>query len=168
MNQITTDSNKFINSDCEHTTQTAPVLHKESTADFALRIIEKVSVVALGVFSAMADIQLFIPFFLVGAAIGTYNYFNDSQQPAHANPAALLEQLTGIRLPKPVSLLANAAAWSALFIIDKKTCASIAGLSIGALIGKNALHGGSLLYRKIEEIASSSLDVENWDLRITL
>ncbi len=105
-------------------------------------LLEKVSAVALGVIAAQVSIALFLSYFLLGTAIGLYQYFYTNAAERIAKNRAstcsqgLLEQLTGAKLPPLASLAANlAVTWchiqhhSAIFV-------PIIGVSLGAWAGQ--------------------------------
>lgn len=121
-----------------------------------MEVLEKISAIALGVFSAFTDLKLFAPFFLIGAAIGVYSYFkqdkccHESTSPASACSQGFLEHLTGVKLPAPISLAANIAVTICHIDHHATVFVPIVGLSVGNWVGKNATHYGSLLYHKIE------------------
>lgn len=122
--------------------------HQPSISQRLFQLLEKVSAVALGIFSAYASLELFLPFFLAGMAIGLYQYF--SEGPPEEDPGVgvacsqgLLEQLTQVKLPPLVSLGANLAiTWCH---IDHHTTifVPVVGLSIGAWAGQSLADLGS-------------------------
>lgn len=112
----------------------------KSTSEKLFYLLEKVSAIALGIFAAYACFELFLPFFLLGAAVGLYQYY--SGEHAHAEKGrsscsqGFLEQVTGVKLPPLLSLGANlAVTWCH---IDHHTTifAPIVGLSLGAWAGQ--------------------------------
>ena len=114
----------------------------QSSHDRLLFTLEKASAVALGIFSALASMELFLAFFLVGTAVGLYQsyYSNASERTASQSAVAcsqgLLEQLTGAKLPPLVSLVANLAiTWCH---IDHHTSVfvPVVGVSLGAWAGQ--------------------------------
>ena len=102
-----------------------------------LSALEKISAVALGIFSAYANVTLFFSSFLFGIAIGFYQERDYSvTRRAVTCSQGLMEQLTGTKLPPLVSLLANiAVAWCH---IDHHTSVfvPITGISLGAWAGQ--------------------------------
>lgn len=113
----------------------------ESMSDRVLYILEKVTAVALGVFCAYASMELFLPFFFVGMAVGLYQHISAQGEAGGPTGTAscsqgFLEQLTGVRLPRFVSLIANVGVtWCH---IDHHTTifVPIVGVSLGAWIGQ--------------------------------
>lgn len=115
----------------------------EPVQDRLFRILEKVSAAALGVFSAYASFEMFVPFFLLGIAIGFDQsfYTEDNERTASQRTVScsqgLLEQLTGAKLPPLVSLISNLAiTWCH---IDHHTSVfvPVIGVGLGAWIGQN-------------------------------
>lgn len=115
---------------------------------YLFQLFEKVSAVALGVFSAYASMELFLPFFLAGTAIGLYQYFSEGPQEGASRGGVacsqgLLEQLTQVKLPPLVSLGTNLAiTWCH---IDHHTTVfvPVVGLSLGAWAGQSLAGLGS-------------------------
>ena len=77
--------------------------HHPSESGTFLSVLEKISAVALGAFAAYTNLELFVPFFLFGVAVGIYDKFvnQDQCQSGHSASCCLgfLEKLTGARLP---------------------------------------------------------------------
>lgn len=123
-----------------------------------LRVLECVSAVALGVFSAITNIKLFVPFFLVGMAIGVYQYLKEGKQagnnaPVSACSQGFLEQLTGSRLPVVISLMANIAVTLCHIDHHSDVFVPIVALTLGTWVGKVGAECGSLIYRKFHMIS---------------
>lgn len=126
---------------------------EKSKFDMVINVLEKISAVALGVFSAIVDWKLFVPFFFVGTGIGIYSYIQDSKVGGHVHPISscangLLEQLTGVKLPPVVSLAANIAVTVCHIDHHSTVFVPVIGVSLGNWIGKMACHYGVLAYRK--------------------
>lgn len=115
--------------------------HHPSTSDQLFHLLEKVTAIALGVFCAYASMELFLPFFFAGVAIGLYQHLSSNvleEAPAGISSCSqgFLEQLTGVRLPPLISLVANVAViWCH---IDHHTAifVPIVGISLGAWSGQ--------------------------------
>ena len=127
-----------------------------------MRVLEKVSALALGVFAAYVNLWLFVPFAVLGVGIGIYNYYAAVQQgrrdaAASACSQGFLESLTGVKLPAPISLLANLAITAVHIDHHSDVFVPIVGLSVGAWFGQNAAYYSSLLYRKFKAIPSRNL-----------
>lgn len=128
--------------------------HKISKFDSLVGVIEKISAIALGVFSAYTSRKLFVPYFFVGFCIGIYSNSQNNNSCDHSSPVSscahgLLEQLTGVKLPKIVSLAANIAATVCHIDHHETVFVPITGISLGAWAGKIALQCGDLVYKKI-------------------
>lgn len=139
------------------------VYHKESKWDKVIRILEKISAAALGVFAAYVDLKLFLPFAILGIGIGIYNYMSNAKSHSHSHgevggacSQGFLEHLTGVKLPPVVSLVTNLAITACHIDHHSMVFVPIMGLSIGAWIGQNAAHYGSLLYHKWQPVVDKS------------
>ncbi|MCE5294023.1 MAG: hypothetical protein LLF94_05360 [Chlamydiales bacterium] len=117
--------------------------HTPSTYDTAITGFEKVSAVALGVFSAYVNAKRFIPFFALGLAIGVYSALQDpngvpqnisSSSCAHG----LIEQLTQVKLPRMVALIANIAVTICHIDHHDTVFVPITAISLGNWAGKIA------------------------------
>lgn len=116
--------------------------HSGSLSNKLFRILEKVTAVALGLFAAYANMELFLPFFLVGIATGLYQ--NYSVGGAHCASAGggcsqdLLEKLTGVKLPPVISLGASAAVTWCHIDHHTNVFVPIVGLFMGSWTGQAA------------------------------
>lgn len=113
--------------------------------DTLTSIIEKISAVALGIFAAYMDWELFVPFFFAGACIGVYSC---PQNKTPCNPSfpvssctnSLLEQLTGVKLPPIIALVINIAVTVCHIEHHTAIYVPIIGISLGAW-GFRLVHG---------------------------
>jgi hypothetical protein len=132
-----------------HSCHSEPI---DTPFDSILNVVEKISAIALGIFSAYINVQVFVPFFLAGASIGAYGYTQDSKscQDSVAGSSCahgLIEQLTQVKLPRVVSLIANVAVTVCHIDHHESVFVPIIAISMGNWIGKVAmisLHNGSL------------------------
>lgn len=127
---------------------------KHSRFDPFIRTLEKVSAVALGIFSSCISLELFLPFFFFGMIIGVYTYFQNKHDCSHRHPISscahgFLEQLTGVRLPAPFSLAANIAVMICHIDHHAAVFVPIVGFSLGSWAGESACHYGALIHKKI-------------------
>lgn len=127
---------------------------EKSKFDILINVIEKISAIALGVFSAYVNWKLFVPYFFVGVCIGIYSYTQDNASCSRPHPVSscahgLLEQLTGVKLPPVISLVANIAITVCHIDHHSTVFVPIIGISLGAWLGKTASHYGDLYYKKI-------------------
>jgi hypothetical protein len=150
-------------SNCEHTSNSHHV-HQgaKSKMDITMNILEKVSAVALGAFSLYTSWKLFTPFFAIGLAIGAYNYFQNRktchhQAPGSACSQGFLEQLTGVKLPAPISLVANIAITVCHIDHHAIVFVPIIGLSMGAWVGKMSLECGAFAWNKLNQHKSNHI-----------
>jgi len=122
--------------------------------DFLVSAVEKISAVALGVFSTYVNSKLFAPFFFVGMCIGVYSYIEDKKSCQQTHPVSscahgLLEQLTGVKLPPIVSLVANLAVTVCHIEHHQAVFVPITGISLGSWVGKTAANYGVLMHKNI-------------------
>lgn len=121
-----------------------------------MEVLEKISAVALIIFAAYVNPVLFIGFALLGLGVGIYNYCVSTKQHKHDGASAcsqgFLEHLIGVKLPAPISLAANLAITACHIDHHSEIFVPIVGLTAGAWLGQNAMHYGSLLYRKIRQV----------------
>lgn len=132
-----------------------------SKFDKFMYLMEKVSAVALGAFAAFTSIELFIPFCLVGLALGLYSFFEvSSNHTSNGHSAAcshgFIESLTGIHLPAPISLAANIAITICHIDHHNTVFVPIVGLFIGSWAGKGLAECGELLVRKFVPIRNGA------------
>lgn len=116
-------------------------------------ILEKISAIALGIFAALTDLKLFIPFFITGVAIGIYNYFENKENCENGHSVSscslgVLEQFLGVKLPSIVSLAANIAGMVCHIDHHSTVFVPIVAISIGVWVGQSTFECGSLLYKK--------------------
>lgn len=122
-----------------------------------LKVLEKVCAIALGAFAALLSLKLFVPFFLIGVGIGAYDYFKGDRTAHHHHDHAhaasgcsygLVEQLTGVRLPVVVSLIANMAMTLAHMEHHVEVFVPVIATTLGAWAGESLMHAGSLACRR--------------------
>lgn len=113
-------------------------------------VAERITAIALGIFSAYVNIKLFLPAFLIGMTIGAYSHITNARNSGSSCTNGLLEQLTGVKLPAPISLAANVAVTICHIDHHASVFVPIIGVSLGAWAGKNASYYGSLAYKNIE------------------
>ncbi len=126
----------------------------KSRTDLLMSAIEKVSALALGIFSAYVSLELFVPFFIASISIGIYSYMNDKQSCEHNHAGSscahgLLEQLTGVKLPPIISLAANIAVTVCHIDHHAIVFVPIIASSLGAWLGKTASNYASLMNKEI-------------------
>lgn len=120
------------------------VRSRESLYDRMFYILEKVSAIAIGVFSAYVSYDLFLAFFILGTAVGMYQYFYSTDTDRIARHRAsscsqtLLEQLTGAKLPPLASLIANLGVTWCHIDHHTRIFVPIVGFSLGAWTGQSA------------------------------
>jgi len=127
---------------------------EKSTFGMVINAIERISAIALGIFSAYVSWKLFVPFFFIGICIEIYSYVQNEKPCGHTHLVSscahgLLEQLTGVKLPPIVSLAANIAVTVCHIDHHSIVFVPIIGISIGAWLGKSASHYGVLMHKKI-------------------
>jgi hypothetical protein len=149
-------SNEHIHK-CKHAGECSPSKHP-TKLDQLLAVVEKISAAALAAFSLYTSWMLFLPFFALGAAVGVSAYYENSSHehgPVSSCSAGVMEQLTGIRLPRALSLGANIGATLCHIDHHATVFVPIVAISIGAWTGKNAMHGAELLFRKFSVLGQN-------------
>jgi hypothetical protein len=126
---------------------------KSEKCHFLINLTEKISAIALGIFSAYTNLKLFVPFFLAGVAIGIYSYNQDKDPCKKTHPTSscahgLIEQLTGVKLPRVVSLIANIAVTVCHIDHHATVFVPVVGVSLGAWIGKLGAQLGDNLQQR--------------------
>lgn len=138
-----------------HCRPTGPSMRSNiSRSDYLLNIIEKISAIALGAFSFYTSSKLFLPSFFIGCVIGIYCYIEDANSCDQLHRVSscangLLEQLTGVKLPKIVSIVTNVAVTVCHIDHHSSVFVPVVGISIGAWCGKTALDYGVPIFKKI-------------------
>lgn len=127
---------------------------EKTTFDVLINALEKISAVALGVFSCYVNWKLFVPYFFIGMTIGVYSYLQNKKSSDHIHAASscangLVEQLTGVKLPPVVSLAANLAVTVCHIDHHAVVFVPVIGISLGAWIGMSTCHYGELMQKKI-------------------
>jgi len=135
---------------------------KNSKMDLFLNIIEKTSAIALGIFSAYISWQLFVPFFFAGVCIGIYGNRqneNSCHNSASASSCAqgLLEQLTGVKLPRIVSIATNLAITICHIEHHSVVFVPVIAISLGAWAGNMQAHYGLPAWKKISSFIPKGL-----------
>jgi hypothetical protein len=139
--------------------------HTSKTAEKMWWALEKASAIALGIFSAYTNLKLFIPVFLLGISLGIYNYFEGINKHTHSSSTSscsqgFMEQLTGIKLPAPLSLIANIAITVCHIDHHDTVFVPIVAASIGAWTGQSLMQCGALLYREFTD-QSKKLSIQH-------
>lgn len=114
---------------------------EKPSSNLFMNVLEKISAIALGIFSAFTSLELFIPFFFVGVCIGFYSYMQEKESCEHSHPVSscangFLEQLTGVKLPPIISLAANIAVTICHIDHHATVFVPVVGISVGTWIGK--------------------------------
>lgn len=146
--------NSSLNVSHTHSHHVVESCHHREESRTLIGVIEKISAIALGVFSAYTNWKLFIPFFFVGVCIGVYSYLQDKRASDHMHPGSscahgLLEQLTGVKLPPVISLAANIAVTICHIDHHADVFVPIVGVSLGSWLGETASHYGDFIFTKI-------------------
>lgn len=127
---------------CSHTKVSENIsnLKEKSKIDFAIDTIEKMSAVALGVFSLYTRWQLFIPFFVFGVCLGAFTQVKgEAVHHVHHSSSCvrgLIEDLTGAKLPRILSTIAGVAVTLCHIDHHADVFVPIIGTSLGNWMGK--------------------------------
>ena len=137
--------------------------HEETTPQWFL-VIEQITAVALAVFAYQVSAELFIPFVLVGTAIGLYQALtSEASELDHGArmgcSRGLMEQLTGIKLPRLVSLATDVAVMWCHIDHHATVFVPMIALYTGA---KLALSGTTLA----QKCCSEYLETQNLSLQV--
>ena len=125
--------------------------------DPLIEIAEKISAIVLTIMAATTNISLFVPFFLIGCAYGIYT---ESINPSAGNACSpgggcsqgFLEEITGVRLPKPVSLVANTAITFCHIEHHADVFVPLVGAISGIWIGKQCQKAAAWAEENMDEI----------------
>lgn len=104
-------------------------------------MVEKITVIALGVFAAFTAPELFIPAFAIGALIGAFMPKQSSHRHDHHHPIdggcshGFIEERLGVKLPDSLSLLAGAAVMAVHIDHHADVFVPIVGLTLGIWTG---------------------------------
>lgn len=133
------------------------VADKPSKMDKIIRVLEKVCLVAIGIFTAMTSPELFAVSFTIGLGIGIWNHEKAKEEAPDQDHAlcahGFIEHLTGIKLPQPLGLAANVAILVAHIDHHAPVFVPIVGVSLGIWAGREMEHSASLCFRKITAMA---------------
>lgn len=142
---------------CCHGIHSPHLAKKQSMMDKLLRVLEKVSLVAVAVFSAMTSFGLFASSFAAGFVIGLWSGRELNAEPNDHNHSlcahGFLEHLTGVRLPAPLALGANVAILVAHIDHHAPVFVPIVGLTYGIWTGREAAPAMELCYKKVVSFA---------------
>lgn len=130
-------------------------------AEKTIQILEKVSAIAIGIFSAVVSPLLFSVSFTAGFILGM---FSEKQSAAGGTPGyavascsrGFMEGITGVRLPPVLSLAANAGVMAAHIEHHSMVFVPISGVILGMWAGKAAQPAADLLFRNIVSAARST------------
>jgi hypothetical protein len=105
----------------------------------AFRVVEKICVIALGIFAASIVPELFIPAFAIGALIGACTSKQSSHQHHHSNDSGcshgFFEDKLGVKMPESLALLAGTAVMAVHIDHHAGVFVPIAGLTLGIWAG---------------------------------
>lgn len=147
------------NAACCHVEKKPAICHDHQSTpvmDTVMFVLEKISLIALGIFTAYKNINLFLPYMAAGLVLGFYSFFVDKNSSSSAHGSAcsqgFLEHLTGVKLPAPISLLADVAITLCHIDHHASVFVPIAAGLFGAWAGKSLLQAGDLVYRKFVHV----------------
>lgn len=126
---------------CCHTPDRTLFLTKNLNMDKVIKVVEKISLFAIGIFSAMTSFPLFIGTFAFGMGIGVWDAKNLTDRlHTHRDHAlcahGFMEHLTGVKLPAPLALAANIAILVAHIDHHATVFVPIVGMTMGIWAGR--------------------------------
>lgn len=132
-----------------------------TTKDPLIEVAEKISALVLTVFAAVTQISLFVPFFLTGCAYGAYTESTDPSNNSSFSSGGgcsqgFLEDITGVKLPKPVSLIANTAVTYCHIEHHSDVFVPLVGITSGIWVGKECHKGFVSLQNTIHLMINNS------------
>lgn len=124
---------------------------QETMAEKVFYLAERLSAVALGVFSAAVFPVFFFPMFAFGTLLGLAIPGESAQRrgPVSSCSQGFLEQTLGVKLPDSVALAAGFAVTAVHIDHHPDVFARIAGVTVGMKTGQLVRAGFDLCYRKI-------------------
>lgn len=136
-----------------HTAGEERCQNRKSKFNMLIKIMEKISAIAIGIFSAYVNWKLFVSFFFAGVCIELYNHIQGGASCDHPRPVSscahgLLEQQTGINLPPLISLAANVAITICHIDHHETVFVPITGISLGMWVEKTVSHCVNVAYKK--------------------
>lgn len=140
-------------------------LHKEDKMEKAFRIVEKVSVIALGVLAALTSSFLFIPTFALGTLIGMATY-KESKHSHHQHKNSdscghgFIEEKTGVKLPESIALIAGFAAMAVHIDHHPVVFVPTVGITLGIWVGNLAAPTVNLAFRKFAAFVTQPFTVD--------
>lgn len=98
------------------TIYSSPKSHCHHTEDPYIPLLKRVTAVALITLAAITDINLFIPSFVGGVAVGIFQHFYREKKCVESDQITscahgFLEQTTGVQLPEVISVIGGAALY---------------------------------------------------------
>lgn len=130
-------------------------------AENTIQILEKISAIAIGIFSAVVSPVLFSVSFAAGFILGMLSEKNSEGggTPGYAVASCsrgFMEGITGVRLPPVISLAANAGVMAAHIEHHSVVFVPISGVILGMWAGKTAQPAADLLFRNIVSAAKTT------------
>lgn len=119
-----------------------PHLHlKTSTKDKIWQIVEKVSLLAIGVFAAITLPKIFAITFCASIILGLIDKSIEKTDHKHQATCShsFLEQLTGVRLPAPLGFASNVAVLLAHMEHHAPVFVPLVGMTLGLWVGKSII-----------------------------
>jgi hypothetical protein len=146
---------------CSNKIQESVSQIKKGGTENVFRLIEKVSVVALGVLAALTSLELFLPSFALGVVVGILTPKHQHKHSHHSHKIeatcshGYIEQGTGIELPRPLALAAGFAVTAVHIDHHASVFVPIVGVTLGIWVGNLTAASFQACGRKISAFTAA-------------
>ena len=142
---------------CCHKVDSNPKKSSFFEVEKVLKVMEKVSAIAAGIFAAIVSPSLFLTSFSLGIALGLISEKSSCEcgpvSTASSCSIGFLERNTGVKLPAAISLAAGFAVMVAHIEHHATVFVPITGVTLGLWVGTVAQPTVNLFARKFIDMA---------------